>query len=214
VFALDKLRIYVFGHEIKLYTDNKALSIIHSCALTSSRISRWILQLQEYNLRVKHISGAKNFFADTISRNLAGMSQREFNRVTRPQGIVVSAVDLEVDSSVGRKVRGLHIIQAKDPKLSEIIRAIKREDAPKGRYLVRREILYAKSESFPYWRPVLPAELEERVINYVHKSLGHLGTEKCTTKFLIWEVRAVPRLCELYPGICLTTEEKAWKNLS
>jgi len=24
----------------------------------------------------------------------------------------------------------------------------------------------------------------------------------------------VPRLCELYPGICLTTEEKAWKILS
>jgi len=27
-------------------------------------------------------------------------------------------------------------------------------------------------------------------------------------------VRAVSRLCELYPGICLTTEEKARKNLS
>jgi hypothetical protein len=27
------------------------------------------------------------------------------------------------------------------------------------------------------------------------------------------EVRAVPRLCELYPGICLTTEEKARKTL-
>jgi hypothetical protein len=26
--------------------------------------------------------------------------------------------------------------------------------------------------------------------------------------------RAVPRLCELYPGICLTTVEKARKNLS
>ena len=25
-------------------------------------------------------------------------------------------------------------------------------------------------------------------------------------------VRAVPRLCELYPGICLTTEEKARKK--
>jgi hypothetical protein len=24
----------------------------------------------------------------------------------------------------------------------------------------------------------------------------------------------MPRLGELYPGICLTTEEKAWKNLS
>jgi hypothetical protein len=27
-------------------------------------------------------------------------------------------------------------------------------------------------------------------------------------------VRTVPRLCEFYPGICLTTEEKARKNLS
>jgi len=24
----------------------------------------------------------------------------------------------------------------------------------------------------------------------------------------------VPRLCEVYPGICLITEEKAWKTLS
>ena len=27
-------------------------------------------------------------------------------------------------------------------------------------------------------------------------------------------VLAVPRLCELYPGICLTTEEKTRKNVS
>jgi hypothetical protein len=43
-------------------------------------------------------------------------------------------------------------------------------------------------------------------------------THRTTQKF--WEqlknfgrVRAVPRLGELYPGICLTTEEKARKNL-
>jgi hypothetical protein len=29
-----------------------------------------------------------------------------------------------------------------------------------------------------------------------------------------WEMQNVPRICELYPGICLTTEEKARKNLS
>jgi hypothetical protein len=32
-------------------------------------------------------------------------------------------------------------------------------------------------------------------------------------KNIIGTVRAVPRLCELYPGICLTTEEKARRNL-
>ena len=63
VFALQNFRIYVFGCEIKLWTDNKALSFIHSCALTSSWISRWILQLQEHDLRVKRISGARNFLA-------------------------------------------------------------------------------------------------------------------------------------------------------
>jgi hypothetical protein len=33
-------------------------------------------------------------------------------------------------------------------------------------------------------------------------------------KNVIGTVRAVPRLGELYPSICLTTEEKARKNLS
>jgi hypothetical protein len=33
-------------------------------------------------------------------------------------------------------------------------------------------------------------------------------------KNVIGTVRAVPRLGELYPGICLTTEAKARKNLS
>ena len=31
---------------------------------------------------------------------------------------------------------------------------------------------------------------------------------------LMGRMRAVPRLCELHPGICLTTEEKVRKNLS
>jgi hypothetical protein len=79
VFVLQKLRIYVFGREIELYTDNKVLSFINSCALTSSRISRWILQLQEYDLHVKHISGMRNFLADAISQNPAGTSEKEIN---------------------------------------------------------------------------------------------------------------------------------------
>jgi hypothetical protein len=40
--------------------------------------------------------------------------------------------------------------------------------------------LYSKDNSkYPYWRPVLPTELEIPVIQYVHTTLGHLGTDKC-----------------------------------
>jgi len=35
-----------------------------------------------------------------------------------------------------------------------------------------------------------------------------------TTTQKLGRVQAVPRLCGFYPGICLTTEEKAWENLS
>jgi hypothetical protein len=46
----------------------------------------------------------------------------------------------------------------------------------------------------------------------VHRTTKH---KQCTEQQKNLErVRAVPRLCELYPGICLTTEEKARKNLS
>ena len=40
------------------------------------------------------------------------------------------------------------------------------------------------------------------------------STQNNTNNNLFGRVRTVPRLCEFYPGICLTTEGKAGKNLS
>jgi hypothetical protein len=33
------------------------------------------MQLQEYDLKVEHISGVNNFFADILSRNLVGLDK-------------------------------------------------------------------------------------------------------------------------------------------
>lgn len=52
VYALQKFRIYVWGRTITIYSDNKALSFLKRCILTSNRVSRWILQLQEYDYRI------------------------------------------------------------------------------------------------------------------------------------------------------------------
>jgi hypothetical protein len=48
----------------------------------------------------------------------------------------------------------------------------------------------------------------------VHHTHTHTQTVHIIQRKENWEVRAVPRLCELYPVICLTTEVKAWKTLS
>jgi N-acetyl-gamma-glutamylphosphate reductase len=47
----------------------------------------------------------------------------------------------------------------------------------------------------------------------IHRTTQSTQTIHRTTQQL-GRVRAVPRLCGFYPGICLTTEEKARKNLS
>ena len=48
----------------------------------------------------------------------------------------------------------------------------------------------------------------------IHKTTQSTQTIHRTIQLINWEEWAVPRLCDLYPGICLTTEEKARKNLS
>ena len=46
------------------------------------------------------------------------------------------------------------------------------------------------------------------------KQTLHRTTQKYIEQHKNYErVRAVPRLCAFYPGICLIIEEKAWKNL-
>ena len=49
----------------------------------------------------------------------------------------------------------------------------------------------------------------------VHRTTQSTKTIHRTTQLInLGRVRAVPRFCDLYPDICLTTEEKARKNLS
>jgi hypothetical protein len=84
VYALEKFRLYVYGHQVTLYTDNKALSFLNKCSLTSSRIARWVMEIQEYTLDIQHVSGTKSFLADAISRNPAGLTEAAIRDCLRP----------------------------------------------------------------------------------------------------------------------------------
>jgi hypothetical protein len=52
----------------------------------------------------------------------------------------------------------------------------------------------------------------QNIENGTYITLKELNIYNNKKKLSIWGVRAVPRLCELYRGICLTTEEKARKS--
>jgi hypothetical protein len=52
------------------------------------------------------------------------------------------------------------------------------------------------------------------LLTYILIYLTAIGLTPTGGRTVHWVVRVVPRLCEFYPGICLTTREKARKNSS
>ena len=63
VRCLEKFRIYILGQPLTVITDNKALTFMifmNKCHLNNSRITRWILSIQEYKFDIVHCKGKDN----------------------------------------------------------------------------------------------------------------------------------------------------------
>ncbi|XP_074819017.1 uncharacterized protein LOC141993377 [Natator depressus] len=68
VYALEKLRPYVWGRRFHLQTDHAALKWLHTVKETNKKLLRWSLALQDFDFNIQHISGASNKVADALSR--------------------------------------------------------------------------------------------------------------------------------------------------
>ncbi|RVX07057.1 Retrovirus-related Pol polyprotein from transposon 17.6 [Vitis vinifera] len=68
VFALDKFHAYLVGSFIVVFTDHSALKYLLTKQDAKTRLIRWILLLQEFNLQIKDKKGVENVVADHLSR--------------------------------------------------------------------------------------------------------------------------------------------------
>lgn len=67
--AIERFRPYVEGTHFTVITDASALThIMKGKWRTSSRLSRWSLSLQSYDLEIKHRRGKYNIVPDALSR--------------------------------------------------------------------------------------------------------------------------------------------------
>ncbi|CAM5133914.1 unnamed protein product [Eretmochelys imbricata] len=67
VYALEKLRPYVWGQCFHLQTDHAALKWLHTIKDNNKKLLRWSLALQDFDFEIQHISGASNKVADALS---------------------------------------------------------------------------------------------------------------------------------------------------
>jgi len=53
-----------------MYTDHNPLKYLHvtACAPSNSKLTRWALALQQFDIQVKHRSGLSNKNCDALSR--------------------------------------------------------------------------------------------------------------------------------------------------
>ena len=65
---------YLIGNKTTVWTDHRALTFMDKMKDASSRVNRWILELQQYDLDVKYKKGPENCVADALSRNPADSS--------------------------------------------------------------------------------------------------------------------------------------------
>ncbi|CAM4683501.1 unnamed protein product [Lepidochelys kempii] len=67
VYALEKLRPYVWGQHFHLQTDHAALQWLHTATGNNKKLIQWSLALQAFDVDIQHISGAFNKVADALS---------------------------------------------------------------------------------------------------------------------------------------------------
>jgi len=224
IFALEKFRIYTYGHKIILYSDNKSLIFLSRCAITSNRVARWMVNLQQCDIELRHVKGAHNHLADIISRNPAGLNATEIRNLTKSNAIMVNAINLNIDKSVCKDLRNLAELHKTDPRIENIWGRIAQQPTVSDpRYqLVDDTLFYREAGHASEWKPVLPACLEERAIQDTYTSLGHLGVEKCMQqikqayhlKNLGHKVRKFITCCDTcqrvkFPNRAFTTEERS-----
>nr|GFC30531.1 reverse transcriptase domain-containing protein [Tanacetum cinerariifolium] len=68
VYAFEKFRSYLIMNKSIVYTDHSALKYLFAKKVAKARLLRWILLLQEFDLKVIDTRRAKNYAADHLSR--------------------------------------------------------------------------------------------------------------------------------------------------
>ena len=184
-WAIKRFHLFVYGTGFKVVTKHKPLVTLFNIPSSkpSARIERWLLDLQQYRFTVEYRPGVSNP-ADYSSRHPMGdpesqkyEDEAEEHIAFVAKNAVPKAVTLsEIESAV-----------ANDPTLQAVMSAVMSgcwHKAPPNVSLselsryekVKEQLTCTESLLLKADRIVVPASLQERIVNIAHE--GHMGIVK------------------------------------
>ncbi|EFO89563.1 hypothetical protein CRE_22626 [Caenorhabditis remanei] len=81
IFALRQFKPYICMSKIILHSDHKPLTFLLQKAKAHDNLSRWLIELQCYDIHIVHIDGKKNTVADCLSRARENESLEELTEL-------------------------------------------------------------------------------------------------------------------------------------
>lgn len=181
VHCLSKFRQYVLGRPLTIVTDNKALIFIQRCHLNNSRMTRWILGIQEYDFNIIHCKGKENVVADVLSRYPEDTQGHRY--IEENDEFQISAINIKLNKDTSQKLKEVGRHQQQDEKLYGIINKLINNTDRKvlERYAWCNNRLYRMEKGV--WKLMLPDALGQLMIKEIHEKYGHIGSTRTYNMF-------------------------------
>ena len=177
VYALQKLRPYLWGAKFEIITDHKPLKSLFLQEQKNTKIQRWAVLIAEYGAPIKYREGRNNVRADMLSR-------------IRIQ--TVSVIDTLRNEESDMQINNARILLEADKILASELRDLQKEHfkeqwadaqiADSGYIIGEQGLLY--STNLPYKtaadfpRILLPPPYQKDISKRAHGEMGHLSIEK------------------------------------
>ena len=208
VFAMTRLRPYLYGAKFKVLTDHKPLKSLFTAEMQNTKIQRWAVLLAEYGAEIEYREGRNNVRADMLSRIESEAAPEECSMITERTTTdwLVDLANDEDDFLLRDGIRKQDLRAAQELEFVELL-AQARDPDDDGDYSVGDGVLLTERLPYPgapdYPRVVLPEQWRDQIIDRAHRDVGHMAarkTRKKVTEGYVWpglrrDVEARLRLC-------------------
>jgi transposase InsO family protein len=154
VFAIKKLRYYLYGNQVTILTDHRCLTSVLKLKDPTGRIARWMLAIGEISPQIKYIPGPSNVLADRMSRLSVHLAE-ECYLVEVVHELLTGRTNL-LDLPLGMRRLAARLV---------------------GKYFIQDGKFYRKMTGRPAVQVILENSERKSILKRFHDEAGHFGAK-------------------------------------